>query len=54
MDFELKLGTKTRADELAVLPIVSTMQPLAVLQLKLFGERLRATINSGNKLKLFD
>ena len=54
MDFELKLGTKTRADELAVLPIVSTMQPLAVLLLKLFGERLRATINSGNKLKLFD
>jgi len=45
MDFELMLGTSTRAEELAVLPISSTIFPLAVRQLELFGERLRATMN---------
>ncbi len=47
-------GTNTRADEFAVLPIASTIQPLAVRLLESFGERLRATINSGDKFKLFD
>ncbi len=45
MDFELMIGTSTRAEELAILPISSAIFPLAVRQLELFGERLRATIN---------
>lgn len=52
MDFELMLGTNTRADELAVLPIASTIQPLAVRQLELFGERLRATINEHQSMEV--
>jgi hypothetical protein len=48
------LVTSTRADERAVLTIAYTIQPLAVRQLELFGERLRATINSGDKFKLLD
>ncbi len=52
MDFELMLGTSTRAEELAVLPIASTIYPLAVRQLELFGERLRATINEHQSMEV--
>lgn len=52
MDFELMLGTSARADELAVLPIATTIYPLAMRQLELFGERLRATINEHQSMEV--
>ncbi len=51
MDFELMIGTSTRSEELAILPISTAIYPLAVRQLELFGERLRATINEHQSME---
>jgi SMC interacting uncharacterized protein involved in chromosome segregation len=52
MDFELMLGSSMRAEELAVLQISTSIHPLAVRQLELFGERLRATVSEHQSMEV--